>query len=93
MKNILLIGGAGFIGSNLIKKFQQDGGQIHVCEPEGVYTQRLNGLSVNLHRCSLNDIICVGEIIKNCRIDVVVHLVSTLIPEVLIRNTKKNIRE
>ena len=80
MNKILLIGGAGFIGSNLIKKLQHVGCQIHVCEPEGAYTQRLNGLSVSLHYSSLSDITSIGDIIKDYEIDVVVHLVSTLIP-------------
>lgn len=80
MNKILLIGGAGFIGSSLIKKLQNVGNQIHVCEPEGAYTQRLNGLSVSLHYSSLADITSIGGIIKDYEIDVVVHLVSTLIP-------------
>ena len=80
MTKLLFIGGAGFIGSNLIKEIQHDDCQIHVCEPEGASTQRLCGLPVNLHYSSLTDITSVERIIKDFRIDVVVHLVSTLIP-------------
>ena len=80
MIKILLIGGAGFVGSNLIKALSYNRYELHVCEPEGANTQKLCGLPVNLHFSSLNDITCVERIIKDFRIDVVVHLVSTLIP-------------
>lgn len=80
MKNILFIGGAGFIGSNLIKKFQKDDFGIHVCEPIGAYVKRLDELNVEVHQCSLKDIQSISSLILENGIDVVVHLVSTLIP-------------
>lgn len=80
MTAILFIGGAGFIGSNLIKKLQKDNYEIHVCEPARAYLKRLGGLEVKIHQCSLNDIQTIGDVIKETGIAVVVHLVSTLIP-------------
>ena len=77
---ILFIGGAGFIGSNLIKGLSDSRYEIHVCEPAVAYTKRLNGLPVRLHTSSINDIRNVSKIIEEYEIDVVVHLVSTLIP-------------
>lgn len=80
MKKILFIGGAGFIGSNIISRFQQADYEIHVCEPAGANIQRLNGLDVMLHHTLLSDIGNISKIIQVNDIDIVVHLVSTLIP-------------
>ena len=80
MRKLLLLGGAGFIGSNIIRKLQHDDYEIHVCEPVGANMQRLNGLEVKLHHTLLSDIGSIRKIIQVNDIDIVVHLVSTLIP-------------
>lgn len=80
MKKMLFIGGAGFIGSNIISRFQHADYEIHVCEPAGANIQRLNGLEVKLHHTLLSDIGSISKIIQDNAIDIVVHLVSTLIP-------------
>ena len=79
-RTILFIGGAGFIGSNIIRKLHHDDYVIHVCEPIGAYIQRLSELDVTIHHASLSDIDTVSSIIQHFNVDVVVHLVSTLIP-------------
>lgn len=78
--NILFIGGAGFIGSNLIRRFKKENFNIHVCEPDGAYMKRLEGLDVVIHQCSMNEIQKVRSVIDENSMDMVVHLVSTLIP-------------
>lgn len=79
--NILFIGGAGFIGSSLVKYFAKEGhDRLFVIEPEFANVSRLDGINVNIHRCSLSDIDAVKNILVLNKIDVVVHLVSTLIP-------------
>lgn len=88
-KSILFIGGAGFIGSNIIRKMLHDDYEIHVCEPDGANTQRLDGFDVRLHRALLSDIEAVNNIIQDFNIDVVVHLVSTLIPGSTYEDYKK----
>lgn len=80
MTKILFIGGAGFIGSNLIKVLIKDDYDIHVCEPVNASLHRLQGLDVKIHNCSLTDIALVSDVIKQNNIDIVVHLVSMLIP-------------
>ena len=80
MKNLLFIGGAGFIGSNLIKRLASLTYYIHVCEPEIANLYRLEGLDIMLHRCSLNEVDSLCKIIEKFNIVSVVHLVSTLIP-------------
>ena len=80
MKKLLFIGGAGFIGSNIIRRLQHGDYEIHVCEPVGAYMQRLEGMEVQIHYAMISDIEAISKIIQNNGIDVVVHLVSTLIP-------------
>ena len=78
---ILFIGGAGFIGSNLVKRFCKSGSfKVTVIEPETASVMRLDGLQVEIVRASLANVEAVEQIIANKRIDTVVHLVSTLIP-------------
>lgn len=78
---ILFIGGAGFIGSNLVKRFCKSGSfKVTVIEPETASVMRLDGLQVEIVRVSLANVEVVEQIIANKRIDTVVHLVSTLIP-------------
>ena len=80
MKKLLFIGGAGFIGSNIIRRFQHADYEIHVCEPIGANIQRLKGLEVQIHHSLLSDIGSICRIIQDNDIEIVVHLVSTLIP-------------
>lgn len=78
---ILFIGGAGFIGANLVKRFCENGSfEVTVIEPETASVMRLDGLQVEIVRASLANVEAVEQIIANKRIDTVVHLVSTLIP-------------
>lgn len=79
--NILFIGGAGFIGSSLVKYFAKESpDRLFVIEPKFANVSRLDGININIYRCSLSDIDAVKNILVLNKIDVVVHLVSTLIP-------------
>jgi UDP-glucose 4-epimerase len=83
MKKILLIGGAGFIGSNLVRHFLKDDDfEIYVIEPEKANVEKLNDVDeeVTIIRADLKDILYLNEIICKNNIDVVIHLVSTLLP-------------
>jgi len=93
MKTILFIGGAGFIGSNIIRRMQHDDYEIHVCEPIGANIQRLYGLEVLIHHALLSDIEKINSIIGNFNIDIVVHLVSTLIPGSTYEDYKKEYKD
>lgn len=81
MQNILLIGGAGFIGSNIIHYLLKGGTYfVSVVEPEFASLSRLNGLNVKIHRCEISNIDRMKSIIVEDRIDTIIHLVSTIIP-------------
>jgi UDP-glucose 4-epimerase len=78
---ILFIGGAGFIGSNCVKNFVEDKNcSVFVLEPEGANISRLDGTNVTIVRRSLCDVDYITEILRSKQIEIVVHLVSTLIP-------------
>lgn len=79
--NILFIGGAGFIGSSLVRQFlSNEKYKIFVIEPEFANVSRLDGLDVNIYRTALDNVDGVEHILVSNKIDIVVHLVSTLIP-------------
>ena len=81
MNNILFIGGAGFIGSNIISNLVQNGGKnIFVLEPDFASLHRLVDIPVAVYRGELCNLDEMKTIILENRIDTVVHLVSTLIP-------------
>lgn len=82
MKNILFIGGAGFIGCTLIRHMleRHKDLKISVCEPSFANISRITGMNVQVFRCELSNIDFLESIIRKQKIDTVVHLVSTLIP-------------
>lgn len=81
MGNILLIGGAGFIGSNIISHLVCTcEWRIFVLEPEFASLHRLIGLPINIVRGELSNLDEVKTIIIENKIDTIIHLVSTLLP-------------
>lgn len=82
-KNILFIGGAGFIGSNLIKPFIKNNEyNIFVYEPLFANISQIENdkKNITLIRGTLADYNLLSAIIIDHDIQTVVHLVSTLIP-------------
>lgn len=82
MSNILFLGGAGFIGSNLIRTLigRKDNIKVYVLEPIFANISRLDGMEVQVFRGTLQDIDFVQSIIEANHIDTIVHLVATIIP-------------
>lgn len=82
MKRILFLGGAGFIGSNLIRTLigRKDDIKVYVLEPTFANISRLDGMEVQVFRGTLQDIDFVQSIIEANHIDTIVHLVATIIP-------------
>lgn len=82
MNNILFLGGAGFIGSNLIRMLigRKDDIKVYVLEPTFANISRLDGMEVQVFRGTLQDIDFVQSIIEANHIDTIVHLVATIIP-------------
>lgn len=81
MHNILFIGGAGFIGSSIIKELKPFlDGEIYVLEPLNANLSRLENLEITVFRASLSDIDFIEQIIRTRKVSKVVHLVSTMVP-------------
>lgn len=80
MKRILFIGGAGFIGSSIIRAIQDQDYVISVLEPQFADLHRLEGLNFNIYRGDLQNIDYIYSILDQNDVDIVVHLVSNLIP-------------
>ena len=82
MQNILFIGGAGFIGSNLIKQLTNNVSnyQIFVLEPQIANLDRLKDLNTTIINGNIKDILLIERIIVDYKISIIVHLVSTLLP-------------
>ena len=78
-KNILLLGGFGFIGSNLIEALlNSDLYNIIVFEFKGVTSKFSDRVSVFYG--DFNNEEDLAELFENYKIDIVVHLVSTTVP-------------
>lgn len=81
--NILVIGGAGFIGSNLLRRFINfDEYNLFVLETPFANISKLQHLEedITIFRGVLADYDLLQSIIVDHKIDIVMHLVSTLIP-------------
>ena len=92
-KSILFIGGAGFIGSNIIRWLDKEKFRVVVIEPKDAYFGRLDGMDVDLLEGSLCNIELVKEVIEQQDIQIVVHLVSTLIPGSTYEDYKKEYKD
>lgn len=83
MTNILFIGGAGFIGSSLIKRLYLADSKkysISVLEPFLSNVSRLDGIDITLYRSTLADYDYIHSLLDANHIDAVIHLVSTMVP-------------
>lgn len=80
MEHILFIGGAGYIGANLVAAIKSETYDLHVYDPNSS-SLSVDHDNVTIHEGLLADIDRIEAIIESFHITTVVHLVSTLIPE------------
>lgn len=80
MENILFIGGAGFIGSNIIKAIKDCDYNVFVIEPPFSDLHRLEGLPVKIIKGELINFDYIQSVVEVNGITTIVHLVSTIIP-------------
>lgn len=82
-QNILVIGGAGFIGANLVKRFVgNDNYNLFVLETPFANISKLQSIEKEIifFKGFLADYDLLQSIIVDHKIDIVIHLVSTLVP-------------
>lgn len=76
MKQVLVTGGTGFVGANLVRRLLQDGHAVHLLVRESYQSWRLAGIEadVRLHPVSLEDQEGVARGVAAIRPDWVFHL-------------------
>lgn len=79
---VLILGGAGFIGKNLTRFLVEAGKDVVVFDRnEADYGCFIYEKSVKIVRGQLNDYTLIEKIFDENKIDIVIHLVATIIPE------------
>jgi UDP-glucose 4-epimerase len=76
-RRVLIIGGAGFIGSHLAARCVREGAEVHaLLRPEGS-TRRLDDLpAVVVHRVHLSDPVALARCLRMVRADTIFHLAA-----------------
>lgn len=76
MSSILLIGGNGFLGRNLARTLLQNGNKVFI------FDRGINNVNNSIYEIegNLNDLDKIKSIIMNNKIDILIHLVSSLLP-------------
>lgn len=79
MKNILILGACGFLGRNLVDTFVNNGCNVHVLDKFDThfFFKNKNITHVELSIMQTDGLV---EFIDNANIDVVIHLISSMIP-------------
>ncbi len=79
MKNILVTGGAGFIGSHLVRRLAAEGDKIFVLIRESTGTERLEDIKskIELVRCDLSDCGELQKIVNKIAPEGIFHLATS----------------
>jgi UDP-glucose 4-epimerase len=82
MSNILVLGGAGFLGANIVHHLVGVGHKVTVIDRSDAALSRLTSLTdrITLYKTPLTNLDEIRRIIEVEGIDTVTHLVSTLLP-------------
>jgi len=82
MSNILVLGGAGFLGANIVHHLVGVGHKVTVIDRSDAALSRLTSLTdrITLYKTPLTNLDEIRRIIEVEGIDTVMHLVSTLLP-------------
>lgn len=76
MKRVVLSGGTGFVGANLVRRLLDDGDEVHLLVRPGFLPWRINGIigDVILHECVLSDAASMDAVISGVRPESCFHL-------------------
>lgn len=92
MNNILILGGNGFIGSNLAELFVNKGENVIVFDREESDYKKLNALSnkIKIIKGNFDDPQIIKKIFDENKIDIVIHLISSVLPATPFHEFVKN---
>ena len=74
---ILVVGGAGYIGSHMLKRFQDTDYEIEILDNLSTGFE-LNSQNYKLHNCDLSNKDHVYKILKENKYEVVMHFASSI---------------
>lgn len=82
INNILVLGGAGFMGSNLARFFVEQNKNVIVFDREGAAFDNINKISdkIKIYTGDFNEVDDLKKIFNDNEIDLVIHLISVVIP-------------
>ena len=78
MKNILVTGGAGYIGSHIVEKLVEMKKKVFIIDNLSTGYKKLINKKARFFHCDIKDVNKLDKIIKNCRISSVIHLAASL---------------
>ena len=79
MKNILIIGGSGYLGSNIVSKLIKNK-KFNITLLSSTEDENNFGLDMNIVKGKLKDFDKINVVIKKYRIDTILHLASSILP-------------
>ena len=78
MKNILVTGGAGYIGSHVVELLVKKQFKVFIIDNLSTGYKKLLNKKAKFFKVNINNYIAVKKIIKSCNIDSVIHLAAKL---------------
>ena len=78
MKNILVTGGAGYIGSHIVEKLIEMRKKVFIIDNLSTGYKKLINKKAHFFHCDIKNVNKLDKIIKNCKISSVIHLAANL---------------
>jgi UDP-glucose 4-epimerase len=95
MDKVLLLGGAGFIGTNLAEYFVKQNVEIFVFDRKESNWENVKQFvpESNIIFGDFNDLDSLNDLLENHKIDIVVHLIASIIPETTIEKVVNELNQ
>ena len=89
MKNILLTGGAGYIGSHVANLLLDEGLNVSIIDNLITGNKKLIPSKASFYNCDIDDVNCVQKIIKKNKFDIVMHFAGLIRVDESVKYPKK----